>query len=176
MFRKYSAYNIDGTILGRNAQTSLEWMIKSEAQRREERFAREELQYITDNPHRESLAPVFALAGITYGRADFGMLDGALQIWEINTAPSLGLAPNARAATPERARFRELTRPNRRLFFEGFHRELFRVERRCLEGPPVPCSLPASLLAEWREETRRHERLLRRRSRIVRVTDHPRAR
>ncbi len=173
VFRKYSAYNIDGTILARNAQTSLDWMIKSEAQRREERFARDEFQYITENPHRESLAPVFALAGITYGRADFSVLDGRLQIWEINTAPSLGLAPDARAATPERARFRELTRPNRRLFFDGFDKELGGVERRCPEGPPVPCPLPPSLLAEWREEVRRHERLLRRRSRIGRVTDHP---
>jgi hypothetical protein len=64
-----------------------------------------------ENRHVEVLDHVFALAGIEYGRADFGLVDGRPQIYEINTNPHIGVLaahPSAvRQATllENRARF-----------------------------------------------------------------------
>jgi hypothetical protein len=55
----------------------------------DEASAREELEYIETNPHEEILRRAFDLAGIDYGRADYGVVDGRVEIWEINTNPYL---------------------------------------------------------------------------------------
>lgn len=49
----------------------------------------EELQIARDNPYGPLVAPAFDLAGIEYGRADFGFVDGKAQIYEINTNPEI---------------------------------------------------------------------------------------
>ena len=41
----------------------------------------------------KQLREIFDLAQIEYGRIDYGMLDGKVQCWEINTNPGLALAP-----------------------------------------------------------------------------------
>ena len=49
----------------------------------------EEQRVVRDNPHGAILARVFDLAGIGYGRADFGLAQGKVQIYEINTNPEV---------------------------------------------------------------------------------------
>jgi hypothetical protein len=49
----------------------------------------EELRIVRDNPYRAALEPAFALAGIEYGRADFGVVDGKVHVYEINTNPEV---------------------------------------------------------------------------------------
>lgn len=49
----------------------------------------EELGRIRDNTHAEAIRRVFDLAHIEYGRADFALVDGAPQIYEINTNPAI---------------------------------------------------------------------------------------
>ncbi|BBK42573.1 hypothetical protein STVA_25930 [Allostella vacuolata] len=57
-----------------------------------------ELRVVRENPHGQAMAQVFALAGIEYGRVDFGMVGGRPAIYEINTNPHIELADPA--ATP----------------------------------------------------------------------------
>ncbi len=52
------------------------------------------------NRHVDVLDRVFALAGVEYGRADFGLVGGRPQIYEINTNPHIG----ALAAHPSAVR------------------------------------------------------------------------
>jgi hypothetical protein len=40
-------------------------------------------------PHREELRQIFDLAGITYGRIDYGLRAEKIQVWEINLNPTL---------------------------------------------------------------------------------------
>jgi hypothetical protein len=47
----------------------------------------DELRLIRDNPFEAALQPAFELAGIEYGRADFGLVSGKVEIYEINTNP-----------------------------------------------------------------------------------------
>lgn len=46
---------------------------------------------IDANPHADALRPVFEIAEIEYGRADFGFDNGQPAIYEINTNPTIGL-------------------------------------------------------------------------------------
>jgi hypothetical protein len=48
----------------------------------------EELAYIDSNPHAGILGEVCRLANIGYGRIDYSLLDGRVQVWEINTTPA----------------------------------------------------------------------------------------
>ena len=52
----------------------------------------EGLQYQRENPHAAWLARVFDLAGIEYGRVDYGVAGGVPQVWEINLNATIGRA------------------------------------------------------------------------------------
>src|SRR5439155_8210294 len=50
---------------------------------------RDELKLLQTNPFAEHLKKAFEIAGIEYGRADFGIYKGRDQIYEINTNPMI---------------------------------------------------------------------------------------
>jgi hypothetical protein len=63
------------------------WNVKAENRIRTEASVDETDQYFLANPHKDQLMPYFEIAGIEYGRADFGVMDGEIQMWEINDNP-----------------------------------------------------------------------------------------
>lgn len=89
-FHKYSAFRVGDRILSRHAQWSRHWMIKSETGDRSPDTARRERAYMEGSPHDAQLMPIFRLANIEYGRMDYAVHDGRVEVWEINTAPALG--------------------------------------------------------------------------------------
>ena len=52
----------------------------------------DELRIVQDNPYGPAVAQAFEVADIEYGRVDFGIVGGEVQIYEINTNPHLKLA------------------------------------------------------------------------------------
>jgi len=78
----------------------------------------DERRILRENPFAEPVRRAFEIAGIEYGRADFGLVGGRVQIYEINTNPTLKPGPphpsaqraeNLRLAwTQHVAAFREL--------------------------------------------------------------------
>jgi hypothetical protein len=54
---------------------------------------------LEQNPFAEHLRKVFDVAGIEYGRADFGFLNGRIQVFEINTNPHVAPAEPHPSAT-----------------------------------------------------------------------------
>jgi hypothetical protein len=52
-------------------------------------LAEEELRVVRDNPHGPDVARAFDIAGLEYGRADFGLVGGKVQIYEINSNPEI---------------------------------------------------------------------------------------
>jgi hypothetical protein len=88
IYRKYSAFIIGGTIIPRHVCFSKKWMLKT-PDLMENEMMEEERDYIFRNPHEKELKEIFTLARIDYGRVDYGLLDGRLQIWEINTNPQI---------------------------------------------------------------------------------------
>lgn len=88
LYRKYAAFRVGSRIIPRHVFAGAHWCLK-QSKVVEATQQREEWAYLTTNPHREALMRIFQLARIEYGRIDYGLLDGRIQVWEINTNPTL---------------------------------------------------------------------------------------
>lgn len=86
LYRKYAAFLVGDRLVPRHVFFRDDWMVKSTA-RVDEALLREERAYMRDNPHADALRAIFVAARIEYGRVDYAVLDGAVQVWEINTNP-----------------------------------------------------------------------------------------
>ncbi|WP_018232967.1 ATP-grasp domain-containing protein [Thioalkalivibrio thiocyanodenitrificans] len=133
LYRKYGAMNIDGHIIPQHMHCSEHWDVKWANNFHDAGTAREEIEYIRTNPHRDALARIFRIAGIDYGRIDYGLVDGTVQTYEINTNPRLpryGLNGNER--TEQR---RILIRP-------AMEEALRAIDKPLPSGPDVPLHSP----------------------------------
>jgi hypothetical protein len=125
LFRKYSAFIVGDTIIPHTLMHSRDWITKSHGRLIDAQTAREELAYVTGNPHAEWLRQTFALAKIRYGRIDYGVQNGAPQVWEINTNPTIIRHPNADPLTQQQVRLRDPIRHN---FFPKFQTALEAID------------------------------------------------
>jgi hypothetical protein len=92
-----SAYRAGDAIIAHHMALDDTWLVKSgfDAARLErfdgrDGFLERERAFVTGNEHAELFRRVFDIAGIQYGRADFGFEDGRIQVYEINTNPTHG--------------------------------------------------------------------------------------
>ncbi len=88
IYHRYGAYIVGARIFAGNLFFSRDWMVR----RRLPEFAHGEFQaagdeYVATNPHETMVRPIFALARIEYGRMDYAVVDGRIQVFEINTNP-----------------------------------------------------------------------------------------
>jgi hypothetical protein len=58
-----------------------------------------EQKFVVENKYVDILRRVFDVAHIEYGRADFGVVAGRPQIYEINTNPYISADPGSKSAT-----------------------------------------------------------------------------
>ena len=107
-FRKYGAFIIGKSIIPDHLFFSQQWMAKNEVITQiPEAQLQEEWEYVQGNPHAAVLREIAGRARIEYGRFDYGVLNGLLQVWELNTNPMLPLMGHSRV--PERAPFQAYT-------------------------------------------------------------------
>lgn len=92
LHRKYSAFLVDGRAVPRDLIFDRAWLQKDIALVTPQTVAEERL-YLETNPHEAQLLAVAELAGIEYGRIDYGFVDGELQVWEVNTNPVISKTP-----------------------------------------------------------------------------------
>lgn len=113
VFRKYGAYRFGDRIVADHLVHDVNWAAKYGDRRAysPERHA-DELAYVRENPHAEALMRAFDIGGIDYGRADYGLVGGVPQIWEINTNPVVP-ASRLEKAKPTRQEAMRLARDNR---------------------------------------------------------------
>ena len=89
-FRKYSAYFIGDEVVPRHMFSGTDWkMSRSASIGRSPSEEEEEWRYLEENPHANMIREIFALARIEYGRIDYSFHKGKMQVWEINTNPTL---------------------------------------------------------------------------------------
>ena len=88
VYRKYSAFIVGPRIVPAHIACSKDWVTKT-IDLRDAPFLDEERRFVRENPHEARLRGIFALAGIDFGRIDYALLDGDIQVWEINTDPWL---------------------------------------------------------------------------------------
>ncbi len=86
IYRKYSAFIVGDAILPRHLFFEQDWQVKK-ARLITDVLIREERHYVETNPHEKRLREIFAAARITYGRIDYSLFEGEIQVWEINTNP-----------------------------------------------------------------------------------------
>ena len=89
VFRKLAAHRIGNDIVPALSVHSLDWIAKYGAPVAEEQQYEEEWAMLQQNPYREQVMLAFEAAGIDYGRADFGLVRGRPEIYEINTNPMI---------------------------------------------------------------------------------------
>lgn len=153
VFRKYSAFMVGGRVVPCHVDCSREWVVKDTDIVNESVMA-EEASYVRTNPHREWLEETFRLGGVDYGRIDYGVLDGALQVWEINTNPVVILTPD---------HYSEIHMPVKRAFAAAISPAFDAADSLGDVEKTVPISVEPSLLARFEAELRRQRRFKARR-------------
>jgi hypothetical protein len=89
---KFAAFCVAGQIIPRHLIFSRDWILKLPDLLDADKLARER-EYFQTNPHEQTLREVFQAAHIDYGRCDYAVINGKIQIWEINTNPVVMLLP-----------------------------------------------------------------------------------
>jgi hypothetical protein len=89
LFRKYACYRVGDAAFASMCIDGDGWAVKYG---REEvpippELTDEEYHILRNNPWGPALAPAFEIAGVEFGRADFGLVGGRPQIYEVNTNP-----------------------------------------------------------------------------------------
>ena len=107
-FRKYSAYKVGPTVYPQHCFINENWYIKFPSTRFTEADRAESRAYVDDNPHAAQIERVFALAGIDYGRIDYGIVDGQVQTFEINNNPTVLTRPPGWEAGVDYSRYADL--------------------------------------------------------------------
>lgn len=93
IYGKYSALKVVDTVYPRQLDYNMHWMVKTSIRYNrypEKEFLKEFKYFMDNNPHEIWLEKVFKLAGIEYGRIDYGLLNNQPVVWEINLNPDYG--------------------------------------------------------------------------------------
>lgn len=99
-FIKYSAMRVDAKLVPRHALSSVQWMLKVPDIVDDEALSIE-AEFLRDFPEHDALDRIFSLAKIEFGRIDFGLQNGQIRVWEINTNPTF--MPMKKGLHPTRA-------------------------------------------------------------------------
>ena len=89
IFRKYGAFRLGERVYTGHMMASTDWSVKREINDRV-LVGTEDLEFVKTNPHADQVMQAFKVAGLTWGRIDYGVQDGRIQVWEINDNPKLG--------------------------------------------------------------------------------------
>lgn len=90
LFRKHAAFRIGARIITSLGVHETAWAAKHGSSGvAGAALYDEEYRIVRDNRYADALWPVFRAAEIAYGRADFGVVDGRVEVYEINTNPHI---------------------------------------------------------------------------------------
>lgn len=89
LFRKYGAFRVGESVYGQHCFVRSNWHIKEPERQYNAARLREHEDYIACNSHAAVLADICSCVGIDYGRIDYCVIDGRVQVFEINTNPTV---------------------------------------------------------------------------------------
>ncbi len=149
LFRKYGALLVNGRVIPWHVIASRTWLVKGASRVLNDRIREEQRRYTAENPHADRIREAFAAAHIEYGRIDYGVVDGRLRVFEINTNPAIGGA-GRRRRTPDR---RQKTDTAVTQLIEAFTA----LADRCpAPGTSIPLTPRQSVLPNWAYRSLRH--------------------
>jgi hypothetical protein len=98
-YRKFAAFRVGDRIYPQHIAMSKSWFVKNSADRLPPAHVDEIRAYIAANPHAEQVMQVFEKARMQYGRVDYTLANGKLQVFEINSNPTVLSDPPTPFAT-----------------------------------------------------------------------------
>jgi hypothetical protein len=94
LFRKYSVFKIGERLIGATCVHDDQWVVKyGKPGIAPPELYEEEYQFVAGTVFDDAVRRTFDIACVDYGRADFGLVGGQPQIYEINSNPDLKLRP-----------------------------------------------------------------------------------
>lgn len=172
LFRKYAAFKVGAHIIPSHAFAAPVWTVKSRRTRPTEASVQEGLQYQRDNPHAAWLARVFDLAGIEYGRVDYGVAGGVPQVWEINLNATLGRAEGQSRHTSLSPSLKALRDSGRDIFHAQLRAAFLELDLHQAAGP-VEAHIDDDLRARLRRDAEGRARRQRVTDWLGRLYDNP---
>jgi hypothetical protein len=103
--RKYGAFRFGDRILPQHLMVSDSWNVKRAMTNLTAQQVEEERDFVVNNPHADQLMKIFDLAEIDFGRADYCVSNGRIEVFEINTNPQF---PRARITNDEHMHRRKI--------------------------------------------------------------------
>lgn len=131
-FRKYGAFVVGDRIIPQHILRSPHWNVKSRFSETDPAFIAEEERYVAENPHADDLLRIARIAGVEYGRIDYGLVDGRIVVFEINTNPTY---PRFAGGAPARE-------ARRKVILERFAEALARVDTGGAQGGTLSFARP----------------------------------
>jgi len=90
IFRKLAAYRVGDRIVPALAAHEHHWVSKYGTEGiAGQALYDEEYRIMQENPYEDTLMQAFEVGNIEYGRIDFGLVDGRVEVYEINTNPTV---------------------------------------------------------------------------------------
>src|SRR6185437_829778 len=151
-FRKFNTFRVGNEVFAHHVVIEDSWVVKygKEGIILPEEYKRSEQEFVKANWNTDLLRRVFDIAGIEYGRADWGLVGGKVQIYEINTNPYLSADPGT-------------TNPTRRATLAMSTKKLCDSLAALQDGTSDGLvTLEGKLLKEWRRGRKWYERADRR--------------
>lgn len=88
IYRTYATFNLGGMLVPAHVLFSSFWVVKT-VRLVDTHLLHQETEYLDSAPREDELRAIFELARVDYGRIDYSLVDGKVEVWEINTNPIL---------------------------------------------------------------------------------------
>jgi hypothetical protein len=100
-FRKLNSFRVGNAVFAHHVVVEDNWNVKYGQQgvKFPEEFKLFEQKFVSEKWYADVVGRAFSVAGIEYGRADFGIVDNRLEIYEINTNPHISADPGSPSPT-----------------------------------------------------------------------------
>ena len=123
LFVKYSVMRVGAALVPRHILFGRRWQVK-DPEVVSPSLVAEENAYVTGAQHAQALMEIFRLAGIGYGRIDYTLTGEQIQVFEINTNPTL--VPGVAVLDPRRWQSQAASafQLNQALYAAGARREV----------------------------------------------------
>ncbi|MDX1519752.1 MAG: hypothetical protein R3318_06475 [Gammaproteobacteria bacterium] len=109
LFRKLSGFRIGDHVFFHHTMHEHSWQVKyGQVNSATTELYQEEYEMISKNAFEREIRQVFELANIEYGRVDFGLVNGKMQVYEINTNPTV-IPPRDTHPNPTRNKSMQLS-------------------------------------------------------------------
>jgi len=171
VYRMYSAVVVGDRIIPKTLLHNRNWVTKWKGRLLDADKAREQAEYVEGDLHAAWLRETFALAGIGYGRIDYGVKDGVPQVWEINTNPTLVRRTGA-LSTMSAEQWTVLA-PAQEAFVRRFEAAFEAIDTDMDAGRTVPIDISPKQIRRLQAEKRLKSRLLARRTAISGIARTP---